>query len=64
MPSKSESQAWLMKKACHDAEFAKKHGIDQEVACEFYRKDQELKKAGKSPAVKWGDKPKKDKGKK
>ena len=39
MPSVSEKQRKLMTAACKDAEFAKKVGISQEVACEFHEAD-------------------------
>lgn len=43
-PSKSQSQHNFMVACCNNAEFAKKNGIDQKVACEFVEAD---KKAGK-----------------
>lgn len=46
MPSKSEKQARTMRAAAHDPEFAKKMGIDQEVAKEFVEADK--KKAEQS----------------
>lgn len=42
MPSKSEKQAKLMAAACKDPEYAKKVGIDQKVACEYYEADKKL----------------------
>lgn len=39
MPSRSKKQARFMRIAAHDAEFAKKVGIDQNVAREFYEAD-------------------------
>lgn len=44
MPSKSQAQHDLMVAACASADFAKKVGITQQVACEFVEED---KKAGK-----------------
>lgn len=46
MPSKSEKQARTMRAAAHDPEFAKKMGIDQDVAKEFVEADK--KKAEQS----------------
>ena len=43
MPSKSEKQSRFMRAAAHDKEFADKHNIDQDVAREFVKKDQEQK---------------------
>ena len=40
MPSTSKSQENLMRAACKDPEFARKKGINQDVACEFMRADQ------------------------
>ncbi len=40
MPSKSQKQHDFMVVACKDKDFAKKNGIDQEVACEFVDADQ------------------------
>ena len=42
-PSKSKRQARTMQAACKNPKFAKKVGIPQNVACEFYEAD---KKAG------------------
>ena len=39
MPSKSKKQHDFMVKACNDLEFAKKHNIDQKVACEYDETD-------------------------
>lgn len=51
MPSKSKKQRKLFQIAAHDPEFAKKVGVDPEVAKEFYeadkRKDAELKEKAK-----------------
>lgn len=44
MPSKSKKQAKTMRAACKNAEFAKKVGISQEVACEFLQADEKKKK--------------------
>lgn len=41
MPSSSRAQAYFFKKACEDPEFAKKHGLTTETACEWYHKDLE-----------------------
>lgn len=41
MPSKSPAQKRLMAAAAHSKQFAKKVGIDQDVAKEFNRADQE-----------------------
>ncbi len=43
MPSKSESQARLMRAAAHDKEFAKKTGVPQKVAREFVDADKKAK---------------------
>lgn len=43
MPSKSPAQANLMKAAAHDAKFAKKAGVPQNVAKDFVRADQHKK---------------------
>jgi hypothetical protein len=40
MPSKSEKQRRTMAGAAHDPAFAKKMGIPQSVAREFFRADQ------------------------
>lgn len=48
MPSKSEKQRRFMEMACKDAKFAKKHNIDQKVACEFVEADRKLKKDQKA----------------
>jgi hypothetical protein len=40
MPSKSKSQARLMRAAAHDAGFAKRAGVPVAVAKEFVRADQ------------------------
>lgn len=40
MPSKSAAQRKTMRAACKNAAFAKKVGISQKVACEFFRADQ------------------------
>lgn len=45
MPSKSKSQADLMKAAAHNKEFAEKAGVPQKVAKDYVAAD---KKAGKS----------------
>jgi hypothetical protein len=45
MPSKSEAQRRLMQAAAHDPKFAKKVGIEQPIAREFYEADK--KKRGK-----------------
>ena len=47
MPSKSEKQHNFMVMACHDPEFAKKHNIDQKVACEFVEADRKKKEEEK-----------------
>lgn len=44
MPSKSKSQKRLMAAAAHNAEFAKKVGISQDVAKEFNEADSKSKK--------------------
>lgn len=49
MPSKSRKQARLMAAAAHDPAFAKKVGIPQSVAKEFYAAD---KKAGRKGSKK------------
>lgn len=41
MPSKSKSQQRLMDWAAHDPDFAKKKGIDHDVAKEFVEADKE-----------------------
>ena len=43
MPSKSEKQRKFMAAACNNPDFAKKVGIDQDVACDFFKADQEEK---------------------
>lgn len=43
MPSKSESQARLMRAVAHDKEFAKKTGVPQKVAREFVDADKKAK---------------------
>lgn len=47
MPSKSERQRKFMAAACNNPDFAKKVGIDQNVACDFFKADQEEKKTFK-----------------
>lgn len=44
MPSKSEAQKRFMAAAAHNPEFAKKAGIDPDVAEEFHDKDKAEKK--------------------
>ena len=39
MPSKTAKQAFFMKVAAHNKEFAEKNDIDQDVAKEFYEAD-------------------------
>lgn len=61
MPSKSQKQHNFMMAACKDPEFAKKHNIDQKVACEFIEADkkakEEAEKEGKKPPfVDWKNK--------
>lgn len=46
MPSKSEKQKHLMAAAAHNPEFAKKVGVPQKVAKEFFRADQKMKQGG------------------
>ncbi len=53
MPSKSEKQARTMRAAAHDPEFAKKMGIDQDVAKEFVEAD---KKKAEQSSESLGDK--------
>lgn len=60
MPSKSQKQHDLMLSACHSADFAKKVGIEQAVACEFVEADKKEglwqtkeKKASESILDKW-----------
>ena len=48
MPSKSEKQARFMAAAAHDPEFAKKAGIDQNVAKEFNQADTDTKLLSKA----------------
>ena len=52
MPSKSPEQKRLMAAAAHDAGFAKKVGVPQKVAREFFAADKGGKK--KSSAVRTG----------
>lgn len=47
MPSKSKKQKRFMKIAAKNKEFAKKAGISQEVAQEFYEADKEIEKERK-----------------
>lgn len=47
MPSKTEKQRRFMAAACNNADFAKKVGINQKVACDFFNADQEEKKTFK-----------------
>ncbi len=49
MPSKSEAQERLMRAAAHDKKIADVNGIDQEMAKEWVRKDQEQKKQEDKP---------------
>lgn len=49
MPSTSKKQEDLMRAAAHNSRFAKKVGVPQEVAKEFFQADQAKKK---KPAVK------------
>ncbi|CAG27188.1 hypothetical protein PPEV_gp094 [Pseudomonas phage EL] len=42
MPSVSRKQANLMRDAAHSAEFAKKVGIDHEVAKHWYEEDKKV----------------------
>lgn len=44
MPSKSEAQRRLMAAAAHDPKFAKKVGIEQPIAREFYEADKKKRK--------------------
>jgi hypothetical protein len=44
MPSVSKKQQRFMAAAAHSPEFAKKAGIDQTVAQEFFRADQSKKR--------------------
>ena len=46
MPSKSPEQARLMRAAANNAKFAKKVGIPQKVADEFYRADKRYAEGG------------------
>jgi hypothetical protein len=46
MPSVSNKQKRFMAAAAHSPEFAKKAGIDQSVARDFYRADQAKKRRG------------------
>jgi hypothetical protein len=46
MPSVSKKQQRFMAAAAHSPEFAKKAGIDQTVAREFFRADQDKKRRG------------------
>lgn len=43
MPSKSKAQERFMAAAAHSKEFAKKAGIKQDTAKEFFEKDQAKK---------------------
>ena len=45
MPSKSKSQADFMRAAAHNPEFAKKAGISQAVAKDFYAAEKQRKMA-------------------
>lgn len=47
MPSKSKKQAKLMRAAAHSPAFAKKVGVPQSVAREFYTADKAKKARGK-----------------
>jgi hypothetical protein len=49
MPSKSKSQAKLMRAAAHDAGFAKRVGVPVKVAKEFVRADTGRKVAAAKP---------------
>lgn len=51
MPSVSEKQKRFMAAACNNAEFAKKVGIDQKVACDFFNADQADKKTFKEHLI-------------
>lgn len=44
MPSKSKAQHNFMKRAAHDAEFAKQRKIPQKVAKEYYEIDMKMEK--------------------
>ena len=54
MPSVSPKQARTMRAAAHDAKFAKKVGIPQKVADEFYRADKAAGKYAEGGAVRGG----------
>ena len=61
MPSKSQKQHNFMVMACKDPEFAKKHNIDQKVACEFVEADKKANEQAKDsnkkpPFVSWKNK--------
>lgn len=43
MPSTTDKQAHFMAAACNNKDFADKVGMDQKVACEFFKADQNLK---------------------
>lgn len=47
MPSKSDKQARTMRAAAHDAGFARRMGIPQDVAREFVHEDDKAKGRGK-----------------
>lgn len=55
MPSKSEAQARLMRAAAHDKKIADANGIDQALAKEWVRKDQEQQQKQKDNAPKYTD---------
>lgn len=52
MPSQSVIQKQFMAIACHDPEFAKKHGIDQKTACEYYEADKAIQQQKTKPKSK------------
>jgi hypothetical protein len=51
MPSKSAKQAFFMRIAAHDKDFADKAGIEQSVAKDFYEADKK-KEAEEKPKQK------------
>ena len=55
MPSVSPKQARTMQAAAHDARFAKKVGIPQNVADEFFRADKRVGKFAAGGKVSRGD---------
>jgi hypothetical protein len=54
VPSKTEKQKRTMAAAAHDPAFAKKMGIPQSVAREFFEADHKKRKAKKSLVGKHG----------